>query len=61
MFQSLMGGVCVCLINQQSFLLPLLGFDFLSKYGAVIDFEERMCRIMGKAFPLVVPEDSDMP
>lgn len=39
----------------------LLGFDFLSKYGAVIDFGEQTCRIMGKSLPLVVPKDSERP
>ncbi|KAG7999835.1 hypothetical protein GBF38_001885 [Nibea albiflora] len=31
----------------------LLGFDFLSKYGAVVDLGNKTCRIMGKIFPLV--------
>lgn len=31
----------------------LLGFDFLSRYGAVVDLGEKTCRIMGKTFPLV--------
>ncbi|KAK0133549.1 hypothetical protein N1851_030921 [Merluccius polli] len=39
----------------------LLGFDFLSKYGVVVDFGEKECRIMGKQFPLIVPADMDKP
>lgn len=31
----------------------LLGFDFLSKYGAVVDLGNKTCRIIGKIFPLV--------
>lgn len=31
----------------------LLGFDFLSKYGAVVDLGKKHCQIMGKQFPLV--------
>ena len=31
----------------------LLGFDFLSQYGAVVDLGQKQCRIMGKQFPLV--------
>lgn len=38
----------------------LLGFDFLKKYG-VVDFGEKICRIMGKVLPLVVPEDAEVP
>uniref|UniRef100_A0A9J8CB62 Uncharacterized protein n=1 Tax=Cyprinus carpio carpio TaxID=630221 RepID=A0A9J8CB62_CYPCA len=33
----------------------LLGFDFLSKYGVIVDFGKKECRIMGKMFPLIVP------
>uniref|UniRef100_A0A8C2G0P5 Peptidase A2 domain-containing protein n=1 Tax=Cyprinus carpio TaxID=7962 RepID=A0A8C2G0P5_CYPCA len=33
----------------------LLGFDFLSKYGVVVDFGKKECRIMGQMFPLIVP------
>uniref|UniRef100_A0A8C5BZ39 Peptidase A2 domain-containing protein n=1 Tax=Gadus morhua TaxID=8049 RepID=A0A8C5BZ39_GADMO len=39
----------------------LWGFDFLSKYGVVIDFGKKECRIMGKQFPLIVPADMDTP
>lgn len=39
----------------------LLGFDFLSKYGVVLDFGKNECRIMGKIFPLIVPADMDKP
>ncbi|XP_039528765.1 uncharacterized protein LOC120479953 [Pimephales promelas] len=39
----------------------LLGFDFLSKYGAVVDFGKKECRIMGKMFPLIVSADMDKP
>lgn len=31
----------------------LLGFDFLSQYGAVVDLGKKSCQIMGKNFPLV--------
>lgn len=31
----------------------LLGFDFLSKYGAVVDLGKKHCHILGKQFPLV--------
>ncbi|XP_010786554.1 retroviral-like aspartic protease 1 [Notothenia coriiceps] len=31
----------------------LLGFDFLSQYGAVVDLGKKTCQIMGKQFPLV--------
>lgn len=31
----------------------LLGYDFLSQYGAVVDLGKKTCRIMGKLFPLV--------
>uniref|UniRef100_A0A667X1Q3 Peptidase A2 domain-containing protein n=1 Tax=Myripristis murdjan TaxID=586833 RepID=A0A667X1Q3_9TELE len=31
----------------------LLGFDFLSKYGAVVDLGKKQCHIMGKQFHLV--------
>lgn len=30
----------------------LLGLDFLSKYGAVIDYKDRVFRLMGKTLPL---------
>ena len=39
----------------------LLGFDFLSKYGAVIDLGERTCKIMGKQLPLIVPKEAEGP
>ncbi|XP_059421576.1 uncharacterized protein LOC132156662 [Carassius carassius] len=39
----------------------LLGFDFLSKYGVVVDFGKKECRIMGKMLPLIVPADIDTP
>lgn len=39
----------------------LLGFDFLCKYGAVVDFGEKESRVMGKLFPLIVPGDLDKP
>lgn len=39
----------------------LLGFDFLSKYGVIVDFGKKECRIMGKMFPLIVPADIDKP
>lgn len=35
----------------------LLGVDFLCKYGVVVDFRKKECRVMGKLFPLVVPAD----
>lgn len=31
----------------------LLGFDFLSRYEAVVDLGEKTCQIMGKTLPLV--------
>lgn len=39
----------------------LLGFDFLNKYGVMVDFGKKECRIMGKMFPLIVPADMDKP
>ena len=39
----------------------LLGFDFLRKYGAVVDFGRKECRVMGKLFPLIVPADLEKP
>lgn len=39
----------------------LLGFDFLCKYGVVLDFGKKECRVMGKLFPLLVSADMDTP
>ena len=39
----------------------LLGFDFLHKYGAVVDFAKNECKIMGKCLPLIVPADLGKP
>lgn len=39
----------------------LLGFDFLCKYGAVVDFGKKECKVMGKLFPLIVPADVEKP
>ena len=39
----------------------LLGFDFLTKYGALLDFGKKECRVMGKLLPLLVPADMDTP
>lgn len=39
----------------------LLEFDFLRKYGAVMDFGKKECRVIGKLFPLTVPADVDKP
>lgn len=41
--------------------MQLLGFDFLSKYGVVVDFGKRQCHLMGKMVPLIVPADMDKP
>lgn len=39
----------------------LLLFDFLSKYGAAIDYKERVFHVMGKTLPLVFQEDPRKP
>lgn len=39
----------------------LLGFDFLSKYGATIDYKAHVFRLMGKTLPLLVPDDPVKP
>ena len=39
----------------------LLGFDFLAKYGAIVDLGNKECRIMGKLLPLVDLEPSIEP
>lgn len=39
----------------------LLGFDFLSKYGAMIDYKGRVFSLMGKTLPLLVPDDPARP
>ena len=39
----------------------LLGFDFLSRYGAVVDLGNKTCRIMGKTFSLVEPNPTSEP
>lgn len=39
----------------------LLGFDFLSKYGAVIDYKGRVVRLMGETLPLLFRGDPEEP
>lgn len=39
----------------------LLGTDFLSKFGAVIDLGEKCCRLMGKKLPLFSEDGSVQP
>nr|XP_054588906.1 retroviral-like aspartic protease 1 [Nothobranchius furzeri] len=36
----------------------LLGFDFLSKHGMVVDLGTKTCKIMGRVFPLLDLEPS---
>lgn len=38
-----------------------LGFDFLFKYGAVIDYKGRVVRLMGKTLPLLFRGDPEEP
>lgn len=39
----------------------LLGTDFLSKFGAVIDLDEKFCQLMGKKLPLFSEDGSVQP
>lgn len=41
------------LVSDIPFKDVLLGFDFLSQYGAVVDLGKKYCQIMGKQFPLI--------
>ena len=49
------------LVSDSPFDEILLGFDFLSQYGAVVDLGGKQCRIMGKQFPLIDINPSSEP
>ena len=55
---ALVAGFLVADVPSQEILL---GFDFLCKYGVVLDFGKKECRVMGKLLPLLVPADMDAP
>ena len=39
----------------------LLGYDFLSKYGSVIDLDKQSCSLMGRKFPLILAHEANKP
>lgn len=49
------------LVADVNFPDILLGYDFLSKYGAVIDLSDKSCRLLGKKLSLVFCEDAVRP
>ena len=39
----------------------LLGYDFLSKYGSIIDLDKQNCCLLGRKFPLILAHETNKP